>query len=544
MQTHAMPLRLWWAALLLLLLLLSPPATGRNKGSRGSKRAARPQPVPQPVPRPAPYDPSVFDAACAATMEGPSLSAPSADGDGAFLGAVLGRVPGLSRSRFFAEHWNRKPLWVRSRGPRQPATLLSLAEIDAVIAAHPEEMRNGRGLKFAMEGQIVGQHLGDGTVIDVAAAHEGFGRGATVIIHEIERLHPRIGAVALALERELGVFASANMYLTPPIKRAFDPHFDLEDTFIQQVSGSKTWRVWSPPTWPVPLPLRAQTEGKNSAPPTAATCFTLTLEPGDVLYVPRGHSHVAVPATASGNGEQPGPPSVHLTNTLHVQEFTWVTLLRLVVATGDEKSYARPEHREAGVSLLQTFYRQSVEAMSKAALHEGMLALQSSALPGLKAGVGSKTGGAAAVTPEEAELGASLREPYDIARCGEALTIEIVLLAGLYRVALAHQEFREVVSPFWPSSSAADERAERSGTSDELEAEFTARVAIWVDRLQPDDAAVAAGCVGAGRKATDSAERALAVLRKATQAVRWGDVAATARALYAPSFQQVASAGD
>lgn len=38
--------------------------------------------------------------------------------------------------------------------------LLSLAEIDALIGAHPQQMRNGLGLKFAMNGQIVGQHLG------------------------------------------------------------------------------------------------------------------------------------------------------------------------------------------------------------------------------------------------------------------------------------------------------------------------------------------------------------------------------------------------
>jgi ribosomal protein L16 Arg81 hydroxylase len=287
------------------------------------------------------YDAALYDEACASAMP-LELSVPDDNGD-AFLGAVLGRIPALNRSRFFTEYWNTKPLWVRPRGGAAASSamreLLSLADIDALIAAHPEQMRNGLGLKFAMNGQVVGQHLGDGTVIDVDAAHQGFSRGATVIIHEIERLHPPIGAVAKALEAELGVFASANMYLTPPTKRAFDPHFDLEDTFIQQVSGSKTWRVWSPSVWPVPMPLRSQTEGKNAAPPRDAPCFTLTLEPGDVLYVPRGHSHVAVPTGLSADmvamdERQQGSPSVHLTNTLHVQEFT-------VSCTGTVISIAR-----------------------------------------------------------------------------------------------------------------------------------------------------------------------------------------------------------
>ena len=142
------------------------------------------------------------------------------DSGEAFLGEVLGRVPGLNLSRFFAEHWGRAPLWVRPQ-PSSAPPLLTLPAIDALIEAHPERMRNGQGIKFAMGGQIIGQHLGEGAVVTAADAHDGFARGASVIIHEIEQLSPPIAAVASTLERELGVFASANMYLTPHTKRAF-----------------------------------------------------------------------------------------------------------------------------------------------------------------------------------------------------------------------------------------------------------------------------------------------------------------------------------
>ena len=510
-----------------------------SDGRKSSRKKPRPQ-------RPAPYEPSLYDAACTELMPmALSSSAQLGDGQsGFFLERVLGRVDGLTRAKFFAEHWNRRPLWVRPQleHGRPPATpLLSLAQIDAVIEANPEAMRNGRGLKFAMAGQIIGQHLGEGTVVDVVAARGGFGSGATVIIHEIERLHPPVTAVAQALESELGVFASANMYLTPHTKRAFDPHFDLEDTFIQQVSGAKTWRVWSPPHWPAPLPLRAQTEGKNAAPPATASCATVTLEPGDVMYVPRGHSHVAVPTPAPDPKQ--AVPSVHLTNTMHVQEFTWENLLRLVVATGDEVTYARPAHQEAGVEFLKTFYRQSTEAMSSQALKAGVNTVKASQLPGLRGGVGRK-GAQQPPPPEVVQLGASLREPYDLARCGEPLTVEVVLLAGLRRIALERVEFREIVSPFWPAQSDSSDGTEqqqarvRSGTTVELEAGFTERVAAWQEWLEPDAAAAAAGCTGAGGGDV-ARERARAVLAQAAAICRWEDLAATARALYLPSFQRV-----
>ena len=101
-----------------------------------------------------------------------------------------------------------------------------------------------------------------------------------------------------------------------------------------QVSGTKSWRVWEP-AWDE-LPLRDQLDGKAQVPSTRCRCAhhprqacdaterenvrgvlcghsQATLEPGDVLYIPRGHSHVAETPEASG------PPSIHLTNTLHAQ---------------------------------------------------------------------------------------------------------------------------------------------------------------------------------------------------------------------------------
>ena len=53
------------------------------------------------------------------------------------------------------------------------------------------------------------------------------------------------------------------------------------------------------------------------------------LNPGDVLYIPRGWPHVA---EAEG-----GAPSTHMTMTLHAQDFTWESLLRFFVLTGTGK---------------------------------------------------------------------------------------------------------------------------------------------------------------------------------------------------------------
>ena len=214
--------------------------------------------------------------------------------------------------------------------------------------------------------------------------------------------------------------------------------------------------------------------------------------------------------------------------------------MRLVIATGDEKTYAR--HRAAGVSFLQSFYRQSTDAMGKAALFAGMRALESSALPGLRGSVGKEHD----ATEAEVDLGRSLRQPYDLPRCGATVTTEVVLLVGLHRLAMENEELREVVSPFWPPSDQDDSICGASGRlagiSDELEAAFNARVALWANQIEPDQAARAAGCApdAVEHDQHHVAQRAKDLLLTAAQMVQWRDVAATAKALYAPSFQNQA----
>lgn len=215
--------------------------------------------------------------------------------------------------------------------------------------------------------------------------------------------------------------------------------------------------------------------------------------------------------------------------------------MRLVVATGDEKTYAH--HRAAGVTFLKSFYRQSKEAMGKDALLAGMRALESSRLPGLRAGVGK----ADRVTHAEAvDLGGSLRQPYDVAACGESLSTEVVLLVGLQQIALEHRELREAVSPLWPLSGGDDVTTgtgRLTGTRDELEAAFHTRVTLWEEQVDPDQAARVAGCTlgdNAEHSRHRAAQRAKKLLRKAAQMAHWEDVAATARSLYAQSFQNQA----
>ncbi|NET38859.1 MAG: cupin, partial [Cyanothece sp. SIO1E1] len=77
-------------------------------------------------------------------------------------------------------------------------------------------------------------------------------------------------------------------------------HYDTHEVFILQVDGQKEWHIF-PETFKYPL---VDQKSATLSPPTETPYLSCVLNPGDVLYIPRGHWHYAVAL------EQ---PSLHLT---------------------------------------------------------------------------------------------------------------------------------------------------------------------------------------------------------------------------------------
>ncbi|MFI6499724.1 JmjC domain-containing protein [Nonomuraea typhae] len=122
----------------------------------------------------------------------------------------------------------------------------------------------------------------------------------TVLLRNLEQWHAPVGAFCAQLGRRLGRQVEAFSFVTPPGTQGRPIHRDDADVFVVQIAGVKRWQVhdgpadghWEPGLVPEPGPVR----------------MDATLEPGQVLYVPRGHAHQA---TAAGRH-----PSVHLSLTV------------------------------------------------------------------------------------------------------------------------------------------------------------------------------------------------------------------------------------
>ena len=107
--------------------------------------------------------------------------------------------------------------------------------------------------------------------------HDIWNNHGSIILTKASLLTPEISSIAGAIEEHLGGAADAHFYCSKTEKsRSFDPHIDNDDNFLVHAHGSVKWTVCN------------NLDNKGDA-----TSFNLTT--GDLLYIPKGLAHSAVP---------------------------------------------------------------------------------------------------------------------------------------------------------------------------------------------------------------------------------------------------------
>lgn len=148
--------------------------------------------------------------------------------------------------------------------------------------------------------------------LDPIAARNGLAAGYTIVVNGVERYLRTIASMSHSIEVELNFPTRVNAYVTPPESTGFVPHYDPHDVLVLQIEGSKTWHVSDAAAVP---PHEIQNR-RGVATDGLTSSTDVDLQPGDVLYLPRGQVHSA---------ETRSEPSVHLTIGLHAP--TLLTLL-------------------------------------------------------------------------------------------------------------------------------------------------------------------------------------------------------------------------
>jgi hypothetical protein len=154
-------------------------------------------------------------------------------------------------------------------------------------------------------------------VIDCDRVLQLFDQGATLNVIGLERLHPQVQLLNMALERESGFPVHTTGFLTPGRTANIPAHYDEVDFFVLQTFGRKRWRLWHSDQ---PLPLVRGGDRTYRSGHLAVSDDRLigehVLRPGDTLFVPRGVIHQTFTE---------GEPSFHI--TVGINPHRWLDVL-------------------------------------------------------------------------------------------------------------------------------------------------------------------------------------------------------------------------
>ena len=241
---------------------------------------------------------------------------------------MLNRCIRVGAAEFSQTYWGRAPLLSRTAElPRDFTDLLSPDTVDELLA-----QRGVRTpfIRLAREGDVLDRDRFAGSAgfgaevtdqVDSARVLAEFAAGATIVLQGLHRMWPPVIDFVRGMVDDLGYPTQTNAYITPASGRGFDPHYDVHDVFVLQVSGRKHWRVHEP-VHSDPLPNQPWTDHRTAVTARARQdpMIDTVLEPGDALYLPRGWLH-------SASAE--GGTSIHL--TVGVAPFTRYDIVHRVL---------------------------------------------------------------------------------------------------------------------------------------------------------------------------------------------------------------------
>ena len=205
----------------------------------------------------------------------------------------------VSLDTFFSTYWEKQPLHIE-RNNASFNGLLSTSDIENLLSTQPlyfpgvQLTQSGQSIDVASYADAQNQIL----PLRLLDLHND---GATIVISQAQKLLGPLSDLCRECLKHLQMRCQANVYLSAPGNQGFNAHYDTHDVFILQVSGSKTFNFYPSP---LELPCPGEIFDATRLSPSPVD-ESISLSPGDTLYIPRGVVHDAIADQDS--------PSLHIT---------------------------------------------------------------------------------------------------------------------------------------------------------------------------------------------------------------------------------------
>ncbi len=195
----------------------------------------------------------------------------------------------VTPQEFFEQSFEKKHLVIRRGQADYYSSLLTSADIDWAVSTLGLSVPEVNVVQADREISAT-DFAYDSGFIDPVAVNQLFAEGATIIMSNLQERLPKLAMFCRELEKVFSARVQTNIYMTPANSQGFKAHYDGHDVLVLQVEGTKEWRIYDTP---VHLPLEEQAFNPHDVPIGEMT-DSFILEPGDMVYVPRGLTHDAV----------------------------------------------------------------------------------------------------------------------------------------------------------------------------------------------------------------------------------------------------------
>jgi ribosomal protein L16 Arg81 hydroxylase len=268
-------------------------------------------------------------------------------------------VAPLSEQEFLDSFSQKRRLVVKTKHPERAVSLLPWATINHLIDAG---VMPSSKVRVSLQGTDFPELMyrrGPEGQLRPDALQQLAAQGASILLVAIDKYVPEIATLADAIERRMGYIVHVNCYITFGTTSAFKPHYDIHDVLAFQVHGAKRWRGYG-----VRIAHPVTEYDQRLAIAVGKPTWDELIEPGDILYVPRGEIHDAV-------GEV--KPSVHLTVGIRapngIDLMNWMAkraqnnaVLRMDVSRTGDKATLRKQDRILKRHVHEHIDRLSIDA--------------------------------------------------------------------------------------------------------------------------------------------------------------------------------------
>ncbi|MFN7619677.1 MAG: JmjC domain-containing protein [bacterium] len=258
----------------------------------------------------------------------------------------------ISPEHFLGEYVGRKPLHIPASGDGAKASILTWPDFNRLLgqgslwtSAHLRLMRNYVAVPPDQYCHPVATPQGEVLRPWPQKVEVFLSAGASLIANDVLSIHEPLMRIGETLSRTFAASIGANIYCSFRGVQAFGTHFDNHDVIVIQTGGTKVWNLYA---------SRADNPIENFPDDDATRRWfeqtrgplmqQVTMQPGDVLYLPRGWYHDALATDG---------PSLHVTfaiTPLHGR--TLLSLLNLEAMKNPAKrAFAPPAPEDGGAAL-------------------------------------------------------------------------------------------------------------------------------------------------------------------------------------------------